>query len=252
MPRRKASGVDDVAAVRARDRLVAALCGAAVDLTQVAGFGHASVARATGGRLAGVLHATSDAAHDLADLQETLGEGPSLLALETGSPLLLEDLRTTPLASLWVLFGPEATARGVVAVYAFPLQFGAVQLGVLTLHGEKPAGPLDEDRLARLLGLRDSMALTLLAPAGDDVPGRWGDLLTSQHATTHQAAGMVMTQLATTMEGAFVRMQAHALGAGASLADVAADVVARRISFTPDDTRRTNEHDRTDEAGETP
>lgn len=242
----------DVAAVRARERLVAALCLAAVDLTQEAGFGHASVARATGGRLAGVLHATSDAARDLVDLQETLGEGPSLLALEAGRPLLLPDLAANSLASLWLLFRPEAAERGVATVYAFPLQFVAIQLGVLTLHGSRPADALDEVRLTRLLGLRDSLALTLLAPAGDDVPGRWGDLLVHQHATTHQAAGMVMAQLGTTMEDAFVRMQAHALGAGATLADVAADVVGRRISFRPDDTRWANGHDRTDESGDTP
>ncbi|MFJ4819605.1 ANTAR domain-containing protein [Streptomyces sp. NPDC088801] len=45
---------------------------------------------------------------------------------------------------------------------------------------------------------------------------------------------MLTAQLGVGIEEAFVRLRAHAYAQGRRLADVAADVVARRLRFSPD------------------
>lgn len=210
---------------------VAGMTRMAAALGRPVGLENASVSRAADGRLAGVLHASSTAAGELIELQETLGEGPTLLAAEAGAPVLVEDLTTSPLATLWVMFAREAAARGIQAVYAFPLQVGAVALGVLTLHGNRPTAGLTADTLGALLRVRDAVSMILLSPAGKGYPTQWGDLLTSRHAATNQAAGMVMVQAGSSLEDAIARMQAYALATGITLATLGEQVVSGETKF---------------------
>ncbi|MFD0630267.1 ANTAR domain-containing protein [Catenulispora yoronensis] len=50
-------------------------------------------------------------------------------------------------------------------------------------------------------------------------------------AEVHQATGMISVQLGVSLAEALVRLRAHAWAADRLLADVAADVVARRLRF---------------------
>ena len=50
-------------------------------------------------------------------------------------------------------------------------------------------------------------------------------------AEVHQATGMVSVQLGVSLAEALVRLRAHAWAEDRLLADVAADVVARRLRF---------------------
>ena len=51
-----------------------------------------------------------------------------------------------------------------------------------------------------------------------------------------QAQGMVMVQLGVSLADALARIRAHAYAENRSLAEVAADVVARRLRFDTDPT----------------
>jgi hypothetical protein len=51
----------------------------------------------------------------------------------------------------------------------------------------------------------------------------------------HQAAGMVAVQLGVDVAESTLRLRAHAFGADRLVADVARDVVARRLRFDPSD-----------------
>ena len=64
--------------------------------------------------------------------------------------------------------------------------------------------------------------------------GAWWDGLSSDRAEVHQATGMILAQLGVEAQDAFVRLRAHAFAARRPLAEVARDVVARRLVFTPD------------------
>ena len=64
--------------------------------------------------------------------------------------------------------------------------------------------------------------------------GPWWDGLWNDRAEVHQATGMILAQLDVPVHDAFVRLRAHAFAARRPVADVARDVVARRLVFTQD------------------
>ncbi|MCX5200987.1 ANTAR domain-containing protein [Streptomyces sp. NBC_00237] len=104
----------------------------------------------------------------LEDLQFTVGQGPALDVQATGALVLDGDLDQVPWER-WPAFLPAAADLGVRAVFALPLQIGAIRLGVLTLYRAAPGG-LSEQELRDALVFRDTLTLALLG-AGDGLAG---------------------------------------------------------------------------------
>lgn len=92
-----------------------------------------------------IVHGTDPLAEQLEDLQVSLGEGPCTEAVRTGRPVLVPDLAGHHTVS-WPQFATAALARGVRALFTFPLQAGDVQLGALDLYRVAP-GPLTPDQV---------------------------------------------------------------------------------------------------------
>lgn len=171
------------------------------------------------------LYATDDVALALEEMQFTLGEGPCIDASATGAPVLIGDLAdpTEGVSRRWAMFVEEATKAGARAVFAFPIRFGAVALGTLDLYRRTP-GDLGDRQLDQALSGVDAIGQCLLdmdAPPPED-----GDL--PYPMAVHQAAGMVMVQLGTTIDEALVRLRAAAYAEGTPIGALAADVVAGR------------------------
>jgi hypothetical protein len=169
------------------------------------------------------------------DLQYTLGEGPCVDAYHQQTPVLEPDL-AAPATARWLAFAGPAVAAGARAVFGFPLQTGSVRLGALNLYRTK-SGPLSEDQHADALVMADIATQALLAMQADAPPGELATSLEDgsdfQHVV-HQAAGMVSVQLDGTIAQALIRLRAHAFGSNRPLADVAQDVVSRRLRFDAD------------------
>jgi hypothetical protein len=173
----------------------------------------------------------------LQDAQFTLGQGPGLEAVADGVPVLVSDLARA--VSRWPGFVPAAEELGVRAVFAFPLRIGAISVGVLTAYRAIP-GPLADGQLADALALADAVTVVLLYRAPPE-SGRievessavWADSArpTTFRAEVHQATGMISVQLDVSLAEALVRLRAHAYGNDRPIAEVAADVVARRLRF---------------------
>lgn len=164
------------------------------------------------------------------ELQRSLGEGPGPDAHATGLAVAEPDLRS-PARPRWAAFGPAALAAGAEAVFAHPLRIGGVRLGALTLHCDGP-GALSAERTADAQAMADAMALAILAMQSRAVPGSLGpelERLAAHGAQIHQASGMVSVQLGVSVAEALARLRGHAFATGRPLADVAADVVARRV-----------------------
>ena len=168
--------------------------------------------------------ATDTVAAQVEDLQFTLGEGPCVEAVRTGEAVVAPHLGVTDLAR-WPAFGREAAAIGVAAVFALPVRFGADCVGALGLHRLTP-GPLDRRQLASAVGATDAAA-TLLADGTTDGLTRVVPL-TTYRMVVHQAAGMAMVQLGTSLPEALVRLRAAAFAEGISINDLATDLVSRR------------------------
>lgn len=211
---------------------VAWLCTAALHRLRPVGIEGLAVSRCVDGRYAGVVHASDDVAEALETLQETVGEGPGPSAWHYRSPVLVRDLAEDLSANGWAGFVRVAEELAVRAVFALPVQVGAVGLGLLTAYGLRPVLP-DPGPMSELLRLGDAVALALLSPgdlATSAVDGL-ADILDVSHAVTQQAVGMVSVQLATTLETALVVLRAHAYGQDQPLVEVARAVVTRRLRF---------------------
>ena len=177
----------------------------------------------------------------LAELQLTLGEGPSLDASASGGPVLASDLGTAEAAHRWPAFTPAACQAGAGAVFAFPLRIGAIRAGVLGMYRSRP-GPLSASQLGDALVFADTATLLLLDAPGQTVggpgaaagPGGQPADLALHRAEIDQATGMLTEQLGTGIADAFIRLRAYAYVNDLRLTDVARDIVARRLRLYPD------------------
>jgi len=175
------------------------------------------------------LFATDEVATVIERLQLTLGEGPCVDSAAVGTPVLVADL-TDPrdlVASRWPVFRSEATRTGARAIFAFPIRIGAIWLGAVDFY-RQTAGPLSQQGLSTVLSSVDQVGLAVL-----ERPNHYGN---PEAATTtmivHQAAGMAMGQLDSSIEEAMVRLRATAFAEGLTINKLAADVVngRRRLS----------------------
>ncbi|MFI5676755.1 ANTAR domain-containing protein [Streptomyces cellulosae] len=222
------------------------VCTAAVAALPVGGAGLSAMSRSAPSH---PLCSTDDISEQLEELQLTLGEGPCVDAFLHGSAVLTPDLLTRDLQDRWTVFADAALEAGARAVFALPLQMGAISPGVLDLYANVPTA-LDAEELADALAFADLATLILLdtridetgAPTGGPIPEQSFEDLGAYRAEIDQANGILTVQLGVGIEEAFVRLRAYAYARGRRLADVAADVVARRLRFSPD-----AEPDQTDE-----
>ena len=170
-------------------------------------------------------------AEPLEDLQTVVGEGPVADAWDGRRPVLARPLSAPEYARRWPAFTPAAARLGVEAAFAFPLQVGAIRLGVLSAY-RRTGTPLSDDELSDALVYADAatvMTLELGAGDGFAAPVDVHGLTSASTAVVYQATGMASVQLGTSVEEAFVRLRAYAYAYDRRLVDVARDIVARRL-----------------------
>jgi hypothetical protein len=211
------------------------LCAAATEALSAAG---AAVAVLAEDGVRAVTVAADAGSERIAELQLVLGEGPGTDALAGRRPVLVPDLVGDARAR-WPAYTPAAADLGVRAVFAFPLQIGAALLGVLEIFRVRP-GRLSPDELRQALTFGEVALTTLVdgqrsAPVGAVANGLVGAV--ERRAELFQAQGMVMVQLGVGLAEALARIRGHAYAENRQLAEVAADVIARRLRFDPDQRR---------------
>lgn len=209
------------------------LCHAAVRALPVTGAG-VSVMSVDG--LSGVAAVTDITSEWLEELQFTVGEGPCIDAFSSRRPVLEPDL-TDGARIRWPGYAPAAAEHGVRAVFAFPLQIGAVRVGVLDLYVDA-SGPLPPEDLALALTFAEVAAVTLVdgqTRTGHGEVSAGLDEALGYRSELYQAQGMVMVQLGVDLTEAMARLRAHAYAVDRRLAVVAADVVGGRLRLDPDE-----------------
>jgi hypothetical protein len=219
---------------------VADVCAAAVAEVAVSGAGLIVVTRPGAVHVMCVTDKTSEL---LADIELTLGEGPCADTAAFSGPVLASDLADGDAAGAWPVFLPAARAAGAAAIFAFPLQIGAIRVGVLELYRRQP-GPLSTRALGDALLFADAATLLLLdgqGGGGQDGDEQRGDSLDGQpiglglrRAKIDQATGMLTEQLGTGIEEAFIRLRAYAYAQDRPLAEVAHDIVSGWLRLRPD------------------
>ena len=193
-----------------------------------------------------LVYATDAVAQQIDDLQFTLGEGPCLDAYRAGTPQLCPRLDAHAQLVRWPAFCDGAYESGARAVFAFPVLSLERPLGVLELYrytvGEVSSAQRDSaavcagtvsDALANnwrshLTGAIDVVA-AIEAASKLDAPLTAGNHFS--RARVYVASGMVAVQLGVSADEGLVRLRAYTYARGRSIADVAADIIAKRLSL---------------------
>jgi len=217
--------------VRDDRALAGEICRACVEGLDIDG---AAISLLTASSLRETVFASDAIAEMLEDLQFSLGEGACIDAATTGRPVLVEDLNETAQTMRWPVYAAAVVERtGIRAIFALPLQWGVVNLGVLDLYRRIP-GSLERAQLRDVLSAADAATLMMLGLRTDPADERAWDRSWGNRAEIHQATGMVVAQLGISATDAFARLRAHAFAEHRLLHEVAHDVVARRLRFRKD------------------
>jgi len=209
----------------------ARLCTACVDVLSVTGAGITIM----GGDQAGPICVSDPNVAALEDLQYTIGQGPCRDAFHTGvwvhAPRL--DMDTS---IRWPSFVAMARESGIRAVFAYPLIAANSKIGVLALYQsvEGDLTPAQHDDSIALAEILTETVLSLQddAPPGTLAPGL--DDAVQYRAEIYQASGMIAIQLAIPAAEALMRIRAYAFANDQTVAETAAQIVARRLRLPND------------------
>jgi GAF domain-containing protein len=166
----------------------------------------------------------------LEDLYATLGEGPRVDAFSTGVPVAATDLVQAQVR--WPYFAVRALACGIRAVFAFPVHYGTVPVGVLSVYGGT-AGPLSATDHARVGRYAHTTTDLLRTAACVDDAGQANMCLPRDAGEVQQAVGVVMEHATVDAATALHRLRVYAHDSRRAMRDVVAEVRADHLPFNP-------------------
>lgn len=166
----------------------------------------------------------------VAEIEQSLGEGPVFELLQKGRAVMVGDL-SVPTEIRWPHLREAVLAVGVRAIHSFPLHLGAVQLGALELYSSTP-GQLDVAAMSDCYAIADLTTSTLLFLQAGLADSQFTDLLATADADRlriHQATGMVAESLDCSLGDALARMRAYAFSHSLTLYDVSTQIIERNL-----------------------
>lgn len=199
---------------------------------QVGGFA-ATITLGDPGDRSVVVAANDLASRRFGEAEFDVGEGPAHDAWILRRPVLVPELGG-PQDGSWPGYAQAATQAGIRAVFAFPLQVGAVRAGVLTVFNDKP-GRLNEADMSFCLMLAEVATQRLTDTAAmQPVDELDADLeaATGFRSQIYQAQGMVAVALGINLVNALARMRGHGYATGRALNEIAADIVHGRLRLS--------------------
>lgn len=166
----------------------------------------------------------------LDEMQFTLGAGPTYDALQSGEPVVEDQMNSLSL-SRWPELSEFARECGINGIFAFPLQIGAARAGVLTAYQRDPrAWSLGQH--ADALIAADALTHVILAAQSkapfDDLADALREVGLSR-AEVHQASGMLSAQAGVSVAAALVLLRSHAYAIDCPVAQLASNVIARKV-----------------------
>lgn len=173
-----------------------------------------------------ILCSSSDDARTLDEWEFSLQEGPCFDAGMTSTSRTSETApsNTNP----WPRLSAKANAIGYQSIAGVPLRAGGTTFATLNLHDRH--GTITPETLADAEHVATELALLVVGflnqeSTSVDQP--------ADHDTFHQATGMVMAQMGVDARSAADVLRAHAWAHDRLLMDIASEVVARTLTFSP-------------------
>jgi hypothetical protein len=198
-----------------------------------------SITRATGASISflgsSTAHSTICASDETAalldELQFDLGEGPCWEAMRSRVPALHSQIQEED-EPVWPEFARAIKGQPVGAMFAFPLVVSSLEIGAVDLYTVTP-GPMSTEAIADASALASLAAWQVLRRVLTDREDTSGEGATYSRREIHQATGMVIAQLDVTAEDALLLLRAHAFSRSVSVREIAAEIVERRLTFSP-------------------
>src|SRR6476659_466316 len=167
----------------------------------------AAISLLTADPLRETVFATDATAVLLEDLQFSLGEGACIDAAVSRRPVLVADMNDPAQTARWPVYAAAVVQQtGVRAIFALPLQWGTIDVGVLDLYRRAP-GALSAAHMQDALSAADAATLLLLGLRGDNGGEQAWNRSWGSRAKIHQAPGMVVAQLGISAADALARLR---------------------------------------------
>lgn len=176
-----------------------------------------------------LMAATNEAMEIVELFQIQNAEGPCLDCFHSGEPVQVEDMAGA--AERWPLFVPVATGAGFRSAHALPLRLRGQVLGALNLFRTSP-GRLVPAEVTAAQALADVATIAIVQHRAAHDAQELADqlhLALNSRIVIEQAKGVIAEQAGIGMDEAFAHMRGHARRHRRLLAEVAHDVVERRI-----------------------
>jgi GAF domain-containing protein len=173
---------------------------------------------------------TSEAGRFVELIQLSAEEGPCIDSFRLSVPVVVADISAE--VARWPDFGERAAQQGFNSVFAVPLRLRKMTIGTLNLF-RKASSTLDDYEARAAQAMADVATIGILHErtlrASDAAREHLEHALQSR-VTIEQAKGVVAFMSSISVEDAFDRLRKHARSTRRPLADVALDVVERRLT----------------------
>ena len=176
-----------------------------------------------------LIAATNEAMEIVELFQVQNAEGPCLDCFRSGRPVQVEDMGAA--ADRWPLFVPVATGAGFRSAHALPLRLRGQILGALNLFRTSP-GRLAPGEVAAAQALADVATIAIVQHRAAHDAQTLADqlqLALDSRIVIEQAKGVIAEQAGIRMDEAFAQLRGYTRRHRRLLAEVADDVVERRL-----------------------
>lgn len=174
---------------------------------------------------------TSEASRLVEMIQLSAEEGPCVDSFRLGVPVVVPDI--TADATRWPRFAELASLQGFSSVFAVPLRLRKMTIGTLNLF-RATSSTLDDYETRAAQAMADVATIGILHErtlrASDTAREQLEHALQSR-VTIEQAKGVIAFMSAVSVEEAFNQLRSYARRSRRPLADVARDVVERRLTI---------------------
>ncbi|WP_411557703.1 ANTAR domain-containing protein [Plantibacter sp. MPB07] len=178
-----------------------------------------------------LIASTSESSRLVELIQLSADEGPCIESFRGGMAVAVPEI--SAVAGEWPRFAQAAADAGFASVYAVPLRLRRTTIGTLNLF-RTASEDLDELETRAAQAMADVATIGILHERtlrASDAAREQLERALQSRVTIEQAKGVVAFTASISVEDAFERLRTHARSSRRSLADVARDVVERRLEL---------------------
>lgn len=178
-----------------------------------------------------VIVSTNERSEFVGLMQLRAGDGPCVEAVTTGQVVSVADLDQA--ADRWPAFAADARRSGYASLHAIPMRLRQATIGSLNLFRDR-IGELNEPDAIAARTLTDIATISILQQRlveESTIAQAQLQRALDSRVVIEQAKGYIAQSHGLDMDAAFQRLRSHARFTRTRLSDIAAEIVAGRLSL---------------------